>query len=109
MNPRAVVILVIVIALAVIAVMVTRATIRALRERRIRRERARVRWSVEPRTLPSGDRQVWLTRPGDPDFLFATVRANDYGQFNETNWDQAVYDAEAQALEFDRLPQTYKS
>jgi hypothetical protein len=61
------------------------------------------RWRVRPKTLESGDRQVWIIRPGEPDFLYDTVRRDDFGHFNADAWDEALYGAEQQALEFERL------
>lgn len=75
----------------------------AVEARAYARRMARAKWEVHPRTLPNGDRQLWLTRAGEEDFLFDTVCVDDTGLVNPTRWDNAVVRAEQQAYEFDTL------
>jgi hypothetical protein len=89
-------------------VILARTATGAFRGHRATIERRYARWGVEPRTLPSGDRQIWLVREGEDDFLFDTFRRDDYGHFNEDAWSEACYRAEEQAAEFDRLKSDHR-
>jgi hypothetical protein len=93
----------VVVALGGGVVVLARTATGAWRGHRATIERRHARWGVDPRTLPSGDRQLWLVREGEDDFLFETFRRDDYGHFDEDAWSRACYRAEEQAAEFDRL------
>lgn len=76
---------------------------RALKRREERRLRERHGWAVVPITTEEGHRQAWLIRPGNEDFLFDTVYRDENGLIDETKWDRVLYDAEAMAMEYDRI------
>lgn len=59
-------------------------------------------WKVTPRTLPSGEREIWLTCPGEQDFLY--MPAKKYEE-SSTQWENALFNAEVQVNDFNRLRQ----
>jgi hypothetical protein len=58
------------------------------------------KWHLSPRTdSTTGDRQIFLVRSGEPDFLFRTVPRDA----PDDKWDMAMLDAEIQCREWNRL------
>lgn len=104
MRPTTIIVILVVLVIVLLVLRAIAGDVRAWwRVRAAEHRRRRATWAVQPRSLPNGDRQVWLVREGTPDFLFETVYRDDYGRINEQKWDDAIYRAEEQGLEWDRL------
>jgi hypothetical protein len=78
-----------------------------LSEAKPARDNKRASWRVTPRSLPSGEKQIWITCKGEQDFLQwderEAPRKPEDSIARQQQFEMAMLDAEIQAREFNRL------